>query len=94
MDEQVVWYRLEIAIERVKCMGRERCGDCMTLGVSRCRDEYVSKILTEPLVVRLVQPFVANGVVFPAVNPVDQIVRKEQKPKDVILAREVVSRYG
>ena len=35
--------------------------------------------LTQPLVVRLVQPLVADGVVLPAVDPVDAVVREEQE---------------
>ena len=35
--------------------------------------------LTEPFVVGLVKPLVANRMMFPAVNPVDAIVREDKE---------------
>ena len=78
-DKCVVGDRLEVAVQRMERVGRERRGDW---GV---RSERVLRHVgkwkhTDPLVVGLVQPLVPPGVVLPAVNPVYAPVGEEQKP--------------
>lgn len=85
--EDVVWQRLQVAIERVKRVGGKWGGN-------------------QPLVVRLMQPLVADGVMLPAVNPVDAIVCEGEEEEycenevspailvDVLVKFRVTSRFS
>ena len=48
--------------------------------------------LTQPLVVGLVKPLVANRVVFPTVDTVDAIIREYQEPVGRMSARHMSAR--
>ena len=86
VDEEVVGHRLEVAIERVERVGREGSGNyranfaLITYEVAEARQRRH----TEPFVVGLVKPLVANGVVLPSVNPVDAIVGEDEVAEDVV----------
>lgn len=83
--EHVVRQRLQVAIQRVECMRCKGGGDYQVSGQyskKQCGRKEVSR--TKPFVVRLMQPLVANRMMFPPMNPVDQEVRKHQETTIII----------
>lgn len=82
-DEDMVGQRLQVAVKGMERVRREGSGNYTTEKAQR-KSEGVAymcsktKIHTNPLVMRFVQPLVEHGKMLPTVDPVNTVIREDQ----------------
>lgn len=78
-NEDVVRERLQVSVQGVESVRCEGGRDWWNRQLASQVRNKIAKRRTEPFVVGLVQPLVANRVVLPPVNPINTVVGERQE---------------